>query len=590
MAGAKKYEILHGSSATVLGASIYRVRALRAIPEHRVNAGDLGGFVASEYNLSQEGSSWIADDAMAVGRSRVEQNGLLCHHAIASDHALIAGQAKLRQMSRASGHAIIRDTAALGDLAHATGNVTIDGPLTINGGASLSGDDLYRQSTDVPWTFRAQSGIDQDFEEHLLEALSLDQTMIAAFAALGAEEPQQRLSAAVELLSTPDGRTALQAISSRSGGTFHPSAYLPVDAQAISAENAANVIAFCIENSARNYQAICSIHPNAVIACDTGHPWYAGVIRTFTPDKPTRFLPVLLEDANALDTIAALPLRVTPAHGQFTSLLDAEAAAMDRLADLHATPRDRASRPDPVTVFPTKLPTPVTLQRGPKGHRMHVTMNSKHATLHISPDCVAGLDFAEITDSQVFTWRTSLTVAVSNPHHIALELPEPSDELRRAIERATRAQRQKGFIIMKRDMDLVRSLLLEIEANQNINGRFVLSDAVLTNVEDDRAKVQYHLRLLFDAGYIEGRDLLKDEMQRSGTDPTDFLKEHGAPITVERMTWDGHEFLDSVRDNQVWQKTKGYLSKVGGVGIDVLKDVAKAVVKDQINQHTGLNL
>lgn len=73
-------------------------------------------------------------------------------------------------------------------------------------------------------------------------------------------------------------------------------------------------------------------------------------------------------------------------------------------------------------------------------------------------------------------------------------------------------------------------------------------------------------------------------------DPLAIMKESGAPIAVERMTWDGHEFLETVRDNQVWQKTKGYLKSVGGVGIDVLKDVAKAVVKDQIKQYTGLEM
>ncbi|MDN5568442.1 MAG: DUF2513 domain-containing protein, partial [Paracoccus sp. (in: a-proteobacteria)] len=61
-------------------------------------------------------------------------------------------------------------------------------------------------------------------------------------------------------------------------------------------------------------------------------------------------------------------------------------------------------------------------------------------------------------------------------------------------------------------------------------------------------------------------------------------------IQITRMTWEGHDFLESVRDDKVWQKTKGYLKDIGGVGIDVLKDVAKAVVKDQIKQYTGMSL
>lgn len=140
---------------------------------------------------------------------------------------------------------------------------------------------------------------------------------------------------------------------------------------------------------------------------------------------------------------------------------------------------------------------------------------------------------------------------------------------------------------MKRDMDLIRDLLFNIEEDKNINGKYVLSDADFSNIDADPNAVQYHLRLLLDAGYIEGRDLLADTP--SENDTFNVMRQGtGSQIAVERLTWEGHEFLDTVRDNQVWQKTKGYLQNVGGVGIDVLKEVAKAVVKDQIKQYTGI--
>ena len=43
---------------------LHRIRALRDVRED-VRAGDLGGFVQSEENLSQEGSCWIYDNALA---------------------------------------------------------------------------------------------------------------------------------------------------------------------------------------------------------------------------------------------------------------------------------------------------------------------------------------------------------------------------------------------------------------------------------------------------------------------------------------------------------------------------------------------
>ena len=145
---------------------------------------------------------------------------------------------------------------------------------------------------------------------------------------------------------------------------------------------------------------------------------------------------------------------------------------------------------------------------------------------------------------------------------------------------------------MKRDMDLIRTILLEIEEDANINGRFIVSDADLRQDNTDAPTIQYHLRLLMDAGYIEGHDAHKLTGEIILPKPEAGLprREDMPAIQITRMTWEGHDFLESVRDDKVWQKTKGYLKDIGGVGIDVLKDVAKAVVKDQIKQYTGMSL
>ena len=51
---------------------LHRIRALRDVGIE-VRAGDLGGFVEGEFNLSQEAddASWIFDDAIACGESSV---------------------------------------------------------------------------------------------------------------------------------------------------------------------------------------------------------------------------------------------------------------------------------------------------------------------------------------------------------------------------------------------------------------------------------------------------------------------------------------------------------------------------------------
>lgn len=59
---------------------LHRIRALRQI-RPGVFAGDLGGFVQSERNLSQEGTCWIADNAIAAEEACVSGHSLLCDNA-----------------------------------------------------------------------------------------------------------------------------------------------------------------------------------------------------------------------------------------------------------------------------------------------------------------------------------------------------------------------------------------------------------------------------------------------------------------------------------------------------------------------------
>ena len=57
----------------------------------------------------------------------------------------------------------------------------------------------------------------------------------------------------------------------------------------------------------------------------------------------------------------------------------------------------------------------------------------------------------------------------------------------------------------------------------------------------------------------------------------------GPSAIVHRLTWDGHEFLDSVRDPTVWAKVTKRLKKVGGFAtVDVIKTLGIAVIKDQL--------
>ena len=108
---------------------------------------------------------------------------------------------------------------------------------------------------------------------------------------------------------------------------------------------------------------------------------------------------------------------------------------------------------------------------------------------------------------------------------------------------------------MKRDMELVRDLLLYCERVPDF-------DFHATHISgpqfDSRERYELigHLMLLESGG---------------------FLAKEGPGRY--RMTWEGHEFLDTVRDPEVWQKTKQGADRVGSWSVKLLADLASGFVR-----------
>ena len=76
----KKYEFVDGDTIEHNGITLKRIRANVAIGL-TVSAGDLGGYIQSEENLSQEsgnawvyGNAWVCGDARVYGDARVSGN------------------------------------------------------------------------------------------------------------------------------------------------------------------------------------------------------------------------------------------------------------------------------------------------------------------------------------------------------------------------------------------------------------------------------------------------------------------------------------------------------------------------------------
>jgi hypothetical protein len=91
---AKKYDLIK-SNVTIgfMRKSLYQLRALVNIEKHGVKAGDLGGYVEDEKNLSHGGSAWISQDARVFGDAKVFDNALVSDSAQVSGTCQVFGNA-----------------------------------------------------------------------------------------------------------------------------------------------------------------------------------------------------------------------------------------------------------------------------------------------------------------------------------------------------------------------------------------------------------------------------------------------------------------------------------------------------------------
>jgi Hypothetical protein (DUF2513) len=53
-------------------------------------------------------------------------------------------------------------------------------------------------------------------------------------------------------------------------------------------------------------------------------------------------------------------------------------------------------------------------------------------------------------------------------------------------------------------------------------------------------------------------------------------------IMFTRLSWEGHDYLDAVRDPKIWKMTKEATDKVGSWAFELVKEVAKGLIKSEL--------
>lgn len=102
----KKYEIT--DIAHPKYPWLHRIHALVPVNED-VKAGDLGGYVQTEDNLSQKDTCWIYDQAICCEDAMVRKDARMYDGSMARGSALIAGDARMYERACADGNCCIRN-------------------------------------------------------------------------------------------------------------------------------------------------------------------------------------------------------------------------------------------------------------------------------------------------------------------------------------------------------------------------------------------------------------------------------------------------------------------------------------------------
>ena len=127
----KKFELTDEFITNAFGNKLFRIKAI--VDFGTIRAGELGGFVEKEENLSNDDNAWVSgnarvsDDARISGNAQVYGNASVFGNASVSDDAQVYGNARISGNAQVSGNASVFGNASVSDDARISGNAQVYG-------------------------------------------------------------------------------------------------------------------------------------------------------------------------------------------------------------------------------------------------------------------------------------------------------------------------------------------------------------------------------------------------------------------------------------------------------------------------------
>ncbi|MCT3395898.1 DUF2513 domain-containing protein [Lentilactobacillus hilgardii] len=122
---------------------------------------------------------------------------------------------------------------------------------------------------------------------------------------------------------------------------------------------------------------------------------------------------------------------------------------------------------------------------------------------------------------------------------------------------------------MELNHDCVRDILFWVE--KNVSLRPIRTDTVINSLDSNWTddELIYCIIQLNEAELLDGGA----SMSNGGI----------ATNEIRKITWKGHEYLDNIRDDTIWRKTKKTVfSKVGSASLSIVNSVAAKILSNEL--------
>jgi len=133
--------------------------------------------------------------------------------------------------------------------------------------------------------------------------------------------------------------------------------------------------------------------------------------------------------------------------------------------------------------------------------------------------------------------------------------------------------------VPRRDWSEIRKLMLMAETLKEYEfGK----EELCGPTEDD-----FHFNCLINSGLVAWHDGICEQRLKDAVDS-------GLAIRRSVRYWitsAGHDYLETIRDEGIWKKTKDVVSETGGSAtLEIIMSLATGFLKKKIEKHTGIEL